>query len=436
MGGAGATIAQDAESQTLREQLDRPVVALLNDASFRNSSSEAKSLRSTIEQNRKQQIASCEADEARMRTKLGTARKTLRELDASSNDTRSKLHVEIAALERVLRDRKRECERTIPASFEIQLAKAHLLEQWPERRLETTRTIDRGLARKRKHGDVEDIGYRAIVDDPEKDIAVGEQASRQMASSKLMPHELQDASVRKYIENLSQKIARNSDLKVPLHVTVLDSNELSSVALPGGFLFLTSELILACETESELAGLISQQVAHIAARHGTRNSKRSMISRFVVPAAQVATGIFTGGISNAGAYYGMSYGFQGMQALVDRALIQSNGKAQQEADQLGIQYSWKAGFDPKGFITFLDTISKDNGHSGAETFLMTKPALGERFLDAFTEIEFLQPNYNSIVDSEEFRKTRERLQELRTVSNSVRFDPQESFKPRDFGIQF
>ena len=264
-----------------------------------------------------------------------------------------------------------------------------------------------GRARERKHGDVEDIGYRLLVDDQEKDISVGEQAARQMGSSKLMPAEIQDSRVRTYVETLAERIAKNSDLKLPLHVTVLDSPEISSIALPGGFLFLTSGLVLACETESQLAGVISQQVAHIAARHGTRNTKRSVISRFLVPASQVATGLFTGGVSNAGAYYGMSYGFQGLQVLVDRTVTSSTGKAQREADQLGIQYAWKAGFDPKGFIAFLDSIAREDHHPGMDSFLLTKPSLGERLLDAFTEIEYLQPRANYIVDSEEFRKAKE-----------------------------
>ena len=122
-----------------------------------------------------------------------------------------------------------------------------------------------------------------------------------------------------------------------------------------------------------------------------------------MPVVQVATGLFTGGVSNAGAYYGMNYGFQGLGMLMDRALVSSSGKAQREADQLGIQYAWKAGFDPKGFIAFVDAIGKDKEYAGSESFLLTKPSLGERLVDAFTEIQYLSGKETYTVDSLEFR---------------------------------
>src|SRR5262249_61811623 len=105
---------------------------------------------------------------------------------------------------------------------------------------------------------------------------------------------------RQYVQDLAGTIARNSDLRIPLHVTVLDSPEISAIGLPGGFLLITSGLLLASHSEAELAGIISQQIAHIAARHATRTAKRSILSKMRVPAAQVATGLLTGGISTAG----------------------------------------------------------------------------------------------------------------------------------------
>jgi hypothetical protein len=413
---------QDAPNSALAAQLDRPYVSLLQATDFRYLPGETKSLRASIEQERKHEINSCEQQESNLREQLDSARRGLKDLNAASpSDTadmasaRRSLHTTISALEKVVRDRKRECEQTIPTSFEIKLAKAHLLENWPDQRESTLRRIDQGHARERKHGDVEDIGYRKLVDDQEKDISVGEQAARQMASNKLMPLEIQEASVRQYVRSVAERIARNSDLKIPLHVTLLDSPDINAIGLPGGFLFLTSGLFLACETEAQFAGVISQQIAHIAARHGTRSSTRSVVSRFFVPATQVVTGVFTGGVSNAGAYYGMTYGFQGLQTLVDKALVSSNTKAQKEADQLGIQYAWKAGFDPKGFIAFLDSIAKSNDYSKSGSFFITKPPLGERLVDAFTEIEYLPYQGNYAVTSAEFRSAKERL-----ISDNVR----------------
>jgi predicted Zn-dependent protease len=227
-----------------------------------------------------------------------------------------------------------------------------------------------------------------------------------------LPAEIQDAAIRNYVQDLASRIARNSDLKIPLEVRVFDNADTSSIALPGGFLFLTSGLLLACDTEYELAGVMSQQVAHIAARHATRASKRWMFSKILVPVTQVATGLLTGGVSNAGAYYGMSYGFQGLGMLVDRTVAGSNERAQKEADQLGIQYAWKAGFDPTGFVAFLDNVSRDAGSERSQSFLETKVPLGERLVDAFTEIQLLPPKENYTVDSADFRIAKSRLQSV------------------------
>src|SRR5262249_1952924 len=207
----------------------------------------------------------------------------------------------------------------IPAEFEIKLAKPHLFEHWPNRREHTIRKIEEGRARQRKHGDVEDISYRRLVDDQEKDIAIGQQPVRQLTLSNLTQVEVTDPAIRQYVQGLAGTIARNCDVRIPLHVTVLDSAEISAIGLPGGFLLITSGLLLASQSEAELAGIISQQIAHIAARHATRTSKRSIISKMFVPAAQVATGLLTGGVSNAGVYYGMNYGFPGMGLLADRS---------------------------------------------------------------------------------------------------------------------
>ena len=410
-------VAQEAPNLTPQEHLGAPFIGLFELSAVQFPPPELKSLRSAIEQEQKKEIETCQRDEKRLRAQLKSARKGLKELnDSASHDSRAmatvrrNLHNNIAALEQTLHVKKAECEHTIPAKFEIKLAKVYLLERWPERREKTARRIDEGRARERKHGDVDDIGYRKLVEGQEKDVALGEQAIRQIGSGAVRPLELQDAAVQHYVENLAGKIAAHSDLKLPLHVTLLDSAEINCIGLPGGFLVLTSGLILASQTEAELAGVISQQIAHIAARHGTRAAKRSVISKIFVPAAEIATGLFTGGVSNAGAYYGMNYGFQGLGVVVDRALVSSNANTQREADQLGIQYAWNAGFDPKGFIAFLDSLAQEKPYSTNSRFFLTRPALGERLLDAFTEIQYLRIGENYTIDSAEFRAAKERLQ--------------------------
>jgi peptidase M48-like protein len=414
-------VDQKVNVLSLPEQVDGPYVSLLElTYPADHSRDELRSLKSIIEHDRDQQLEKARTLEKGLKEELAAAQKELQQLnESSSRDTvsmagrRTDLHVQVAALERAIRDKEIEREHVIPDAFEIKLAKLRVVEHWPGRREEILRRIEDGHARERKHGDIDDIGYRKLVPDQQKDVALGEQAVRQMKSSGLMPWEVQDPEVQQYVRRLTARIAANSDLKVPLHVNVLDSAEINAIALPGGFLFVTSGLIVAAETEAELAGVLSREVARIAARHGARAARRSVISKIFVPAAQVATGLFTGGVSNAGAYYGITYGTQGLGMLVDKTLLDADGKYLKEADQLGIQYAWKSGFDPRGFVSFLDSLAKDKHDSRIADSFRTNPALGERVVDVFSEIQYLPSRESYTVDSAEFRKARQRLQDQR-----------------------
>ena len=394
------------EGPTLRERLDGPYAALIEVKDAEYSRNQLKSLESEVEEQRDREIGLCKKEAEYLKDELNTARKTLKNLPAWENRTR--LHAHIAAMQNALRSKETECEPVLSLAFDVKLAKLRLINDWPPRREQVGRIIQEGRARDRKYGDVEDIGYRQFFEGQEKDIGVGEQAVRQMKSGGLMPGELQDAAVQDYVRRLAARIAVNSDLKVPLRVTVVDSPQIDVIALPGGFLFISSGLIEAAETESQLAGVLSHEIARIAARHGARASKRSGIASLFMQAAQVGTGLLTGGVTGAGAVYGINYGFQGLGALVDKSLIAANEKYQKEAAQLGIQYSWKAGFDPKGFIAFLDSITTVERWK-SDTFFRTHPKLSERLVDLFAEIRFLPPAENHIVDSEDFRNTKERL---------------------------
>ena len=126
-----------------------------------------------------------------------------------------------------------------------------------------------------------------------------------------------------------------------------------------------------------------------------------------MPLAQIATGLFSGGL-NPGAYYGIGYGMQGLGGVMDRVLNGSNEGYQKEADQLGVQYAWKAGYDPRGFVSFLDSLSGD-----ARTDLVGKePPLPERLLNLFSEIEYLRPLEQAVVNSAEFDQARQRVLEI------------------------
>ena len=180
-------------------------------------------------------------------------------------------------------------------AFDNKLAKLDLIEDWPSRRAEIDRILESGEARKRRFGDVEDIGIRVLREGQEKDIKVGKEAMRDMRSSGLMPPEVDDEELTAYVSELAKNIADHSDLQVPLHLTVLASEEINAFALPGGYLFVNTGLIEKADTESELAGVLAHEIAHVTARHGARLMKKANIFNVLFQAAQVAAMVFTGG---------------------------------------------------------------------------------------------------------------------------------------------
>jgi hypothetical protein len=399
------SFSQGTEAQFLRKQLDLPFVAYFDREDLRFEPRVFKEVRSSIEQERDSETRACHRDADKLKKALATSRKQLKalnEISSRDNSTtsaaRKELHDEIAVLEGRLHAKQQECEHAIPIIFEVKLAKLDVLQHWPDRREGIAKEIDRGQVRQRTHGDIDDIGFRIIADGQENDIAAGEQAIRQMTAAGLMPLEVRYSSVRQYVDRLAAQIAGHSDLKVPLHVTIVDSPEINVTALPGGFIFLTSGSVSACETEAELVGVLSQQIAHVAARHAMRHSKLSTVSKMFVPVSQVAAGLFTGGVGNAGAHYGMDMAIQGLGELTNRTFAGSSEKSQVEADQLGIQYAWSAGYDPMGFVTFLDSLAKRSDYSQTSKLLQTKPGLSVRVLDAFMEIEYL-PGKEDYADS-------------------------------------
>jgi len=129
------------------------------------------------------------------------------------------------------------------------------------------------------------------------------------------------------------------------------------------------------------------------------------VSKLFVPVTQVAAGMFTGGAVSPAAAYGIGYGIEGLNGVLQHVLNGTNEKFQTEADQLGIQYAWKAGYDPRGFIAFLDSISGNTTNN----FLSDEPQLQERLLNSFTEIQYLPAQRDVVPDNGEFDRIRSRV---------------------------
>ena len=373
------------------------------------------SARDKLESEKESEQDRLEKQADKLNDQIDASRKQLDSLNKSgSKDTpsqaaqRQDLHCKILDLQAQLRDTETERKQGLPITFENRFAKLDLIRNWPSRKAEIERTIASGQARSRTHGDVEDIGIRVVGEGQADDIKMGNDAIREMKTLQLMPKEVEDKELKEYVQKLAETIGRNSDLKVPLKVTVLESEEINAFALPGGFLFVNTGLIDKAENESELAGVIAHEIAHVAARHGAKLTKRATIANIFMQAAQVAAVIFTGGVAGIGMYYALQYGFYGLGMVMDLTLLGISRDFEMEADQLGVQYAWRAGFDPHGFVTFFDKMASEKGYVKSASFFRTHPAFFDRIVTTFSELEFLPNKADLRVDSTEFVAARGR----------------------------
>lgn len=231
----------------------------------------------------------------------------------------------------------------------------------------------------------------------ETEIKVGKQYSMQVDNSVKM---VTDPVVNEYVNRIGQNLVRNSDAKVPFTIKVIDSDEINAFALPGGFFYVNSGLILAADEEAELAGVMAHEIAHVCARHAMRQMTRYNM-------AQIATIplIFVGGGIGYAVYEGAGLGLP-----LTFMKFQRNFEA--EADFLGLQYMYKTGYDPQAFISFFEKIeAKEKKKPGAiAKAFASHPQTPDRVEATRKEIETILPaKAQYIVSTSEFDDVKSRL---------------------------
>ncbi len=338
------------------------------------------------------------------------AQRELREQGSRlSSDRRHELHCTIQNL----RDQKGQADvlaaHAIPVAYENMQAKLDLIQNWPEDYRKIRQELADGSYRKRRWGDVEDIGFRNIAPGQKDDIKTGEEAIKQLKQQGLWPKEIENKQIVDYVNEVAQRVARHSDLQVPLHVYVLDSKEINASALPGGFLLVERGLLEAADDESELAGVLGHEIGHVVARHGHKLMKRATIASIIYQAAQIDAIMLTGGVASIGTYYALQYGFYGLGLVLDLRLLGISREYELEADQLGIQYTWNAGYDPSGFIRFFDKMASKEGYVRGIGWFRTHPPFYQRMVDAEREILFLPKKPNAVVQTSAFEQMKKAL---------------------------
>ena len=236
----------------------------------------------------------------------------------------------------------------------------------------------------------------------EHEIALGKQLAQEVERTSKM---IDDPVVTEYVNRVGQNLVRNSDARVPFTIKVIDSDEVNAFALPGGFFYVNSGLVLRAQEESELAGVMAHEISHVVARHGTKQAtKGEMMQLATIPLILLGPGGWAG--------YGI---YEALQLAIPLSYLKFSRDAERDADFLGIQYMYKAGYDPNSYVTFFERIQADEKRRPGTIpkFFSTHPPTPERIADAQKEIARILPERDEyIVTTSEFDGVKSRLRNV------------------------
>jgi predicted Zn-dependent protease len=265
--------------------------------------------------------------------------------------------------------------------------------------------------------DVEAIGNRSVgkginLFSLEREIALGKQLAQEVERSSKM---IDDPVVTEYVNRVGQNLVRNSDARVPFTIKVIDSDEVNAFALPGGFFYVNSGLILRAQEESELAGVMAHEISHVCARHGTKNAtKGELMELATIPLMLLGPGGWAG--------YGI---YQGLNLAIPVTFLKFSRDAEREADYLGLQYMYKTGYDPNAYVTFFERIQADEKRRPGTIpkVFSTHPPTPDRIEAAQKEIARILPaKQEYIVTTSEFDTVKARLRNImfsrKAISNA------------------
>jgi predicted Zn-dependent protease len=251
-------------------------------------------------------------------------------------------------------------------------------------RYDVTRIGDRGIGTK--------FNFYSL----EKEQALGRELSQQVEQQAKL---VNDPVITEYVNRIGQTLVRHSDAHVPFTIRVIDDEQVNAFALPGGFFYVNTGVLLAADNEAELAGVMAHEIAHVAARHATRNATKQEIWNLAsLPL------IFVGGPVGAAIR-------QVSGIAVPMSFLKFSRDAEREADLLGLEYQYAAGYDPSAFVDFFEKLEgREHQKSGlmARAFA-THPMNDDRIRRAETEMELLPTRDDYIISTSEFDTVKERL---------------------------
>jgi predicted Zn-dependent protease len=266
----------------------------------------------------------------------------------------------------------------------------------------------------KKEKDPDEIGNRDVGKginfySIEKEIAIGKQMAQEVERQARI---VNDPVIGEYVNRIGQNLVRNSDAKVPFTIKVIDNEEINAFALPGGFFFVNTGILLNADNEAEMAGVMAHEIGHVAARHGTRNAtKGDLVNYGSIPL------IFLGGWTG----YAIR---QGVGLAIPMGFLTFSRANEAEADLLGLEYMYKAGYDPTSFVDFFEKVqSQEKRKPGTMSKVFSShPPTEDRIKAAQKNIEELlkaKPEY--VVSTSEFNDVKTRVMAMhngRKVDNN------------------
>jgi predicted Zn-dependent protease len=245
-----------------------------------------------------------------------------------------------------------------------------------------------------------DIGGRGVGNwySTDTEIKMGRTYAAEVEKSTKL---ITDPVVAEYVNRIGQNIVKNSDCKVPFTIKVIDSDEINAFALPGGFFYVNSGLILNADEEAELAGVMAHETAHVCAHHAMREMTRLNYAQIGMVPVMILVGGWTG--------YGI---YEGAQLALPITFLKFSREFEAQADYLGVQYMYRAGYDPQAFITFFEKVQalqKRKPGLVSKTF-SDHPQTPDRILHSQEEIARILPARDEYtVTTSEFDDVKARL---------------------------
>ncbi len=231
----------------------------------------------------------------------------------------------------------------------------------------------------------------------EKEIRIGRQLAAEIEKGVKF---VDDPVITEYVNRVGQNVVLHSDAKIPFTIKVIDSDEVNAFALPGGFFYVNRGLILAADNEAELAGVMAHEIAHVTARHAMENQAKANVAEVGMILGSIFLGGWPGVIFQNTAGLGLLAAF-----------MKFSRSAEEEADKLGAQYLYAAGYDPTAMATMFEKLSSKNKKKPGflSRAFSTHPQPPDRRAASLNLVARFPEREEYVISTSEFQRVKNRL---------------------------